>query len=70
MVTQNLTCLGVSSGHIWHISFAIMHHELPIRALSAMGNRVSSAFKSNQIKEPIPKTQNQFRKLTFKILFF
>ena len=38
--------------------------------LFTIGNRVISAFKYNQIREPTPEPHNQFRKLILNILFF
>lgn len=47
--------LVVSNGNILCISIAKSHHGLSVLSFST-GNRVISIFKSNYIRDPIPKT--------------
>ena len=54
--------LGVSNADALHIFVNSSYHELSWCCLSTSGSRVISILNSNQIREPIPKTHNQFRK--------
>lgn len=58
METQKLiwviNCLGLSNGDILWIALATLYQELS--ALLLLMEIAISAFKSNQIQEPIPKT--------------
>ena len=55
--------LGVANADVSHIFVNSSYHELSWCCLSTSGNRVISILNSNQIREPIPETHNQFRKL-------